>query len=145
MTVYVDTSVLVAAFVRIHPHYGPASDLVAAVKRRSIKASISTHALAEFYSVLTRTPFQPRIHPADAGRIIDDDVLSCFGLIPLSAADYKAAVRHCAMRGLAGGVVFDALHLFAAQKAKCSRIYTFNVKDFRALAAGEFGDKITAP
>ena len=33
-----------------------------------------------------------------------------------------------------GGVVFEALHLHCAQKAACDRIYTFNVKDFRALA-----------
>jgi hypothetical protein len=46
---------------------------------------------------------------------------------------------------LTGGLVFDALHLHSEQKAGCDRIYTFNVKDFRYLAAAELADKIAAP
>ncbi len=38
-----------------------------------VRVCISTHGLAEFYSVLTRAPFTPRIHPTEAGRFLDDD------------------------------------------------------------------------
>ena len=145
MKAYLDTNVLVAASVQEHGHHAPAFDLVKRVKEGAFKGCISTHGLAEFYSVLTRAPFTPRVHPVEAGRFLDDNVLPYFELIALSASDYKAVLRSCAVSGLIGGMVFDALHLHSAQKAGCERVYTFNVKDFRALAPSGLADKIAAP
>lgn len=145
MKVYLDTNVLVAASVQDHPHHVQAFDLVKAVKEGTLHGSISTYGLAEFYSALTRAPFTPRVHPAEAGRFLDDNVLPYFELIALSASDYKAVLRSCTNAGLIGGMVFDALHLHSARKAGCERIYTFNVKDFRALAPFELSGKIAAP
>jgi hypothetical protein len=76
--------------------------------------------LAEFYSVLTRAPFTPRLHPAEAGAFLDDNILPYFELVAFSVSDY--------------GVAFDALHLHGAQKAGYDRVRTFNVKKFRAMA-----------
>ena len=145
MKVYLDTNVLVAASVQEHPHHVPAFDLVKAVKEGALQGSISTHGLTEFYSVLTRAPFTPRVHPAEAGRFLDDNILAYFELIALSASDYKAVLRSCTNAGLIGGMVFDALHIHSARKAGCERVYTFNVKDFRALAPSELAGKIAAP
>ena len=145
MRVYLDTNVLVAASVEQHQHHLQSFDLVKAVKEGTIEGCISTHGLAEFYSVLTRAPFTPRVHPTEAGRFLDDNVLPYFELIALSASDYKAVLRSCASAGLIGGVVFDALHLHSAQKAGCDRIYTFNVKDFRFLAPSDLADRVAAP
>ena len=145
MRVYLDTNVLVAASVQEHQHHLQSFDLVKAVKEGTFEGCISTHGLAEFYSVLTRAPFTPRVHPAEAGRFLNDNILPYFELIALSAEDYKAVLRSCASAGLIGGVVFDALHVHSAQKAGCDRIYTFNVKDFRFLAPADLVDKITAP
>jgi predicted nucleic acid-binding protein len=142
---YLDTNVLVAASVPDHPHHVPAFDLVEAVKEGALQGCISTHGLAEFYSVLTRAPFTPRVHPAEAGRFLDDNILPYFELIALSADDYRAVLSSCARLGLIGGVVYDALHLRSAEKAACDRVYTFNVKDFRALAAAGLTGKISAP
>jgi predicted nucleic acid-binding protein len=143
--VYLDTNILVAASVREHPHHAQSFDLVRAVKEGALRGCISTHGLAEFYSVLTRAPFTPRVHPTEAGRFLDDNILPYFELVALSANDYKAVIRSCASAGLIGGVVFDALHLHCAQKAGCDRVYTLNVKDFRALAADDLSAKIGAP
>ena len=63
----------------------------------------------------------------------------------LLAYDYKTVRRSCAAAGLIGGVVYDALHLYAAEKANCDRIYTFNIRDFRALASPKLTGKISAP
>ena len=145
MRVYLDTNVLVAASVQEHQHHLQSFDLVKAVKEGTFEGCISTHGLAEFYSVLTRAPCTPRVHPAEAGRFLNDNILPYFELIALSAEDYKAVLRSCASAGLIGGVVFDALHVHSAQKAGCDRIYTFNVKDFRFLAPADLVDKITAP
>jgi predicted nucleic acid-binding protein len=141
---YLDTNVLVAASVQEHQHHLQAFELLKAVREGALKGCISTHGLAEFYSVLTRAPFVPRVHPVEAGRFLDDNVLPYFELSSPSAADYKNVLRSCAASGVIGGRVFDALHLFCAQKAGCDRIYTFNVRDFRTLAPDLTG-KISAP
>ena len=145
MKIYLDTNVLVAASIQEHQHHLQSFDLVKAVKEGAYEGCISTHGLAEFYSVLTRAPFTPRVHPAEVGRILDDNILPYFELISLSAGDYKAVLRSSTNAGLIGGVVFDALHLHSAQKAGCDRIYTFNVKDFRSLATADLADKVAAP
>lgn len=145
MKAYLDTNVLVAASVQSHGHHLQSFDLVKAVKDKAVHGCISTHGLAEFYSVITRAPFTPRVHPAEAGRFLNDNILPYFELIALSAQDYKAVLRSCTDAGLIGGLFFDALHLHSAQKANCDRIYTFNVKDFRSLASAEFAGKIAAP
>jgi predicted nucleic acid-binding protein len=143
--VYLDTNVLVAASVQEHQHHVQSFDLVKAVKEGALQGFIGTHGLAEFYSGLTRAPFIPRVHPAEAGRLLDDNILPYFELIALTADDYKAILRSCANAGLIGGVVFDVLHLHSARKAECDRIYTFNVKDFRVLAPVDLAGKIAAP
>jgi predicted nucleic acid-binding protein len=142
---YLDTNVLVAASVQEHQHHVQAFDLVKAVREKALQGCIGTHGLAEFYSVLTRAPFTPRVHPTEAGRFLDDNVLPYFELVALSANDYKAVLRSCAAAGVIGGAVFDALHLHSAQKAGCDRVYTFNVKDFRALAPSGIAERIAAP
>jgi predicted nucleic acid-binding protein len=141
---YLDTNVLVAASVQEHQHHTQAFDLVRAVKEGALQGCISTHGLAEFYSVLTRAPFTPRVHPAEAGRFLDDNVLPYFELLALSVDDYKAVLRSCTLAGLIGGVIFDVLHIYSAQKAGCDRIYAFNVRDFRMLAP-DLSDKIVSP
>jgi predicted nucleic acid-binding protein len=142
---YLDTNVLVAASVQEHPHHEQSFDLLKAVKERTLQGCIGTHGLAEFYSVLTRAPFTPRVHPAEAGRFLDDNILPYFEIVALSADDYRAVLHSCSNASLIGGVVFDALHLYSAQKAGCDRVYTFNLKDFRALAPPELEGRIVAP
>jgi predicted nucleic acid-binding protein len=142
---YLDTNVLVAAFVENHQHHVPAFDLVKAVKEEALQGCISTHGLAEFYSVITRAPFTPRVHPAEAGRFLDENILPYLDLLAISVADYKAVLKSCSAAGLIGGVVYDVLHLHTAEKAGCDRVYTFNVKDFRTLASSAMVGKIAAP
>jgi predicted nucleic acid-binding protein len=143
--VYLDTNVLVAAAVQEHQHHIQAFSLAKRIRDGAIEGFISTHGLAEFYSVLTRAPFTPRVHPAEAGRLIEDNILPYFNLIALSASDYKTVFRSCAASGLSGGMIFDALHLHSAQKAECDRVYTFDVKDFRILAPPGIVDRVVSP
>ena len=63
----------------------------------------------------------------------------------LTSDEYQEVVRNCAINGWVGGRVHDSVHLRCALKAGCDRIYTFNVKDFRALAPAGLADKIAAP
>ena len=145
MKVYVDTNVLVAASVEQHAQHVPAFELLSAIERNAMQGCISTHGLAEFYSVVTRTPFSPRVQPLVANLFLQDNVYPYFEIVALSEADYRTVLGNCANAGMTSGMIFDALHLCAAGKANCDRIYTFNVKHFRALASKELEDKITAP
>jgi len=143
--IYVDTNILVAAAAEEHPHHLQSFELIFQVQNGDFQGFISTHGLAEFYAVLTRTPFIPRMYPADAGRFLDDDILPHFQVVTLSADDYRAVLSRCAATGIASGRIFDALHLHSAAIAGCDRIYTFNVKHFRLLAPEELKHKIVMP
>jgi predicted nucleic acid-binding protein len=142
---YFDTSVLVPAAVTPHPHNAPALAVLEELLRRKHHGFISAHSLTEVYSVLTRTPFRPRLYPGEVWQIIERMILPHMEMVTLTAKEYREVVRNCAVNGWAGGRIHDAVHLRCAQKAGCDRIYTFNVKDFRSLAPAELADRIAAP
>ena len=142
---YFDTSALVPAVVASHPHHALAVARLQALRRDGHEGYTSAHSLAEFYSVLTRAPFKPPLSPAEVWRLIDEVLLPSLHLITLTAKEYAEVTRHCALAGWTGGRIHDAIHLRCAQKAHCDWIYTFNVKDFRALSPPDLLARITAP
>jgi predicted nucleic acid-binding protein len=144
MTLFCDTSVLVAGCVRRHPHFPRARAILASVAAQRDEGFISCHSPAETFSALTSLPVVPRILPVEAEKIIRVNVRAHFQTVPLSVAMYERAVEACARQSLVGGKVYDALLLECARKSKCERIYTFNVDDFRRLAPDLVG-RIVAP
>ena len=144
MKIYIDTNIVVADAVDNHPHNANAASLFREIQVRGWTPVISTHGLAEVYSILTGAPFYPRISPAVAWQIIEENILASFEIEPLIRSDYTKIVRECAISGCIGGRVYDAIHVHAARKAKCERIYTFNVQDFRQIAP-DLVDRIMAP
>ena len=142
---YFDSSVLVSAAVTRHRHNAPALDVLEELLRRKHRGFISAHSLTEIYSVLTRTPFKPPLFPSEAWQIIEQMILPQIELVTLTAKEYREVVQRCAVSGWAGGRIHDAVHVRCAQKAACDRIYTFSVKDFRALAPPALADKVSAP
>ena len=66
MKVFADTSVLVAAMVKAHPHHARAFPWLSKARQHSIELVVATHTLAELYAVLTSLPVQPRIAPGAA-------------------------------------------------------------------------------
>lgn len=144
MNVFCDTSVLVAACVRQHPHYAPARAVLEAIATGAQQGTISAHSLGEFYSALTSLPITPRILPAEADRIIQINVRPHFKLIQVTPAMYVDAIDACVRQSLGGGKVYDALLLACARKADCDRIYTFNIGDFRRIAP-DLADRMASP
>ena len=142
---YFDTWVVVAAAVTRHPRNVPALAVLEELVGRKHRGYISAHSMTEVYSVLTRTPFKPPLYPAEAWQIIEEMILPHMELVTLTPKEYREVVRHCAVNGWVGGKVHDAVHLRCAQKAGCDRVYTFNVKDFRALAPPELADRVAMP
>ncbi|MBI2192638.1 MAG: PIN domain-containing protein [Planctomycetes bacterium] len=127
-----------------HPHYARARAILQSVVDRRDEGVISTHSLAETYSVLTSLPLIPRILPLEAQRLVEMNIQAHFRLVSVSSSMYLSAIDACSRQSLAGGRIYDALLLECAREANCHRIYTFNVDDFRRLAS-DLADRVMAP
>ena len=145
MDIFFDTTVLVAASVQDHPHYNRAWPAFHRVAKKKDKGFISVHSIAEVYATLTRLPVQPRIHSLEARRIVADNIISHFEIIPIGKKDYAEALDAVANGGWIGGKIYDALLLRCATKHRLDRIYTFNLGDFKQLAPPGLHGIICAP
>lgn len=104
----VDTSVAVPLLVVSHSAH---RTVAAWASGRSL--SLSGHALAETYSVLTRLPGDARVAPEDAVVLIDANFVETF----VSSHDVASRVHdELARCGVAGGAVYDALVALAARE-----------------------------
>lgn len=133
MRVFFDTSVLVAALLSRHPWHLRAMNWLKRAKSGEIEFLVSTHSLAETYSILSAFPIRPRIPPTVAWKIIQEGVVSAAQLIFLTPAEYAETLGAVADRGLSGGIVFDALLARAARKAGAERLLTFNKRHFQRV------------
>jgi len=134
LKVYFDTNVLVAALIQGHPHHRPARLALSRVTQGTDQGHISSHGLTELYSVLTRTPFVPRVLPVEAWEVMASEVLPHFVVQEMTGSDYRRVLEQCSRRGWSGGRVFDVLHIEAARKASCERLLTFNFREFDGLS-----------
>jgi predicted nucleic acid-binding protein len=145
MVLFFDTTVLVAASSRAHPHFAQAAEAVGRVVAGKDKGFISQHSLAEMYVALTRMPVVPRIHPLEAARMIHENILRHFQTVPVVQQDYLDALTTVSNAGWPGAKIYDALLLRCAEKCPAQRIYTFNLKDFKQMASSHLQHKICAP
>ena len=145
MDVFFDTSVLIAASERSHPHYGQATPALLRVVSGADKGFISAHSIAELYAALTRLPVQPRIQPVEALQIVNENVLPHFESVSIKRRDYIEALQLVASAGWGGAKIHHALMVGCAAKCDPDRIYTFNLADFRLLAPENLRDKICSP
>ncbi len=106
---------------------------------------MSAHSIAEVYAALTRIPVHPRIHPAEATRIIVENILPYFEVVPIAKRDYLAVLKNMGDGGFGGAKIYDALLLRCAANCEPDWIYTFNLADFRQLASPAAQDRICAP
>ena len=106
--------------------------MVAASAIGEIEVFVSTHTIAELYSVLTRIPRKPRINPELAQQLIVEN-LSSFNKVVLSAEDYQATVSKMVSLNLPGGGIYDGLIAQAALKAGVDVLLTLNPNDFTRL------------
>lgn len=141
MKCYLDTSVLIPALLMQLPEHATAFDLLIKMTAKPHKAVISTHTLAECYSVLTAFPLRPKIHPMEAQQMIEENIIQRCTIAQLTENDYVAAIELVSRKGLTSGAVYDALHWVCSQRMHCDRLYTKNTRHFQMLA-GSKHDKI---
>lgn len=145
MKIFCDTSVLVARSVAAHPHHDRATVALKPIISGKDKGYISTHGAAEFYATLTGLPLNPRIHPRDAQLTLQTSILPHFQMVKLGTEEYLEAIERVSSRGLASGMIYDALHLIAAERAGVEQILTFDVQHFSLVADEQSRPLIRAP
>lgn len=144
MKVLADTSVLVPGMVVQHAFHERAFPWIVKARDSAVELCVSTHSLAELYSILTNLPLSPRISPGMARRLIHDNVETVARIVELTRSDYLRVLARAADLNIVGGTVYDALVARAAQKIKVDKLLTFNVKHFRWVWP-EGGDIIQEP
>ena len=130
MKVLFDTSVLVAGLVEAHPMHSRAFPWLEKATSGDIELVVSNHTLAELYSVLATLPLQPRISPAVAWQLTTGVLEASTAQIELSTADYKDVVSRMVELGLAGGIIYDGLIAWAAEKSGVDQLLTLNEDHF---------------
>jgi predicted nucleic acid-binding protein len=81
---------------------------------------------------------------ADQALLVLDSVEERLEIVSLDAREYRLAIQDAATAGIVGGTIYDALIGWSALKAGATRIYTWDVADFRRLGA-EIANKVRTP
>jgi predicted nucleic acid-binding protein len=128
MSDFADTSILVSSVVPDDADHEACDRLLA-----TGALTIYLHAVAETFSSLTGGRESIRVDPATAATLIEQSILPFVTPVALSLREVMEAVKSAHSRGVRGGAIYDFLHLTAARKAHADRVYTLNVRHFRAF------------
>ncbi|MBN1137182.1 MAG: PIN domain-containing protein [Anaerolineae bacterium] len=144
MRILLDTSVLVAAIVEAHPMHDVALPWLQRARAEADTGLVAAHSVAELCAILTTLPVRPRIAPAIAWQLIQENVLDALEVVALTGEDYASIIKRLSETGIVGGVTYDALILQSAEKGNAERIVTLNEADFQR-AAPQLASRIVSP
>lgn len=128
--IYLDTSVLVAAFVADEPRHKSCASVVSGAQN----AYVVSHGLVECFSVLTGGRLGCRVSASMAASIIEHNIVKRMTVVSLSPRDVLRVLIQAEENGIRGGGIYDALHLAAARKVEADEIYTLNRRHFGVFA-----------
>ena len=144
VTTFLDTSVLLAGLIDFGPQSGPAQSVMHAVAEKTVSApGTAWHCCLELYSVATRLPPEFRLTPADACRLIEEEVFGRLTVHDLPPGDRRSFLRAAAADGSAGGRVYDAHIAEVARAASARVVVTDNRRHF--VAALRHGLRVETP
>lgn len=144
MSVFLDTSVLVAGLIDVGPQSAAAQSLLHAVAAKTISSPATAwHCCLEFYSVATRLPAEYRLTPADAALLLEEEVFGRMEVFDLPARERRAFLKHVSQEGVAGGRIYDSHIADVARAAGASVIVTDNRRHF--VSALRHGIKVETP
>jgi predicted nucleic acid-binding protein len=144
LTVFLDTSVLLAGLIDFGPQSAPAQRILHALVDGSLKsAGTAWHCCLEFYSVATRLPPEYRLRPPEALQLVEEVVLPNATVLDLPSAERLAMLERAAEENVAGGRVYDAHIAEIARAAGAAVIVTDNRRHF--VAALRYGIRVETP
>jgi predicted nucleic acid-binding protein len=104
--------------------------LHAVAEKRVAGPATAWHCCLEFFSVATRMPPEYRITPADAVRLLEEEVFGRMTVHDLPPGDRLGWLRAAGTDGTAGGRIYDAHIAEIARAAGASVIVTDNRRHF---------------
>ena len=144
LTIFLDTSVLLAGLVDFGPQSAPSQSLMHGVAEKTFPAvGTAWHCCLEFYSVSTRLPPEFRLRPSDAARLLQEEILDRMAVHDLPASDRASLIRAAAQDGTAGGRIYDSHIAEVARAARADVVVTDNRRHF--LSALRHGLRIETP
>lgn len=144
VSVFLDTSVLLAGLVDFGPQSAPAQTLLHAVAEKQVTgAGTAWHCCLEFFSVSTRLPPEYRLTPAEAAQLLEDEIFGRMAVHDLPSADRLAMMKAAARDGTAGGRIYDAHIAEVARTAGAAVVVTDNRRHF--IAALRYGMRVETP
>ncbi|HKY21093.1 MAG TPA: PIN domain-containing protein [Vicinamibacterales bacterium] len=144
MTVFLDTSVLLAGLIDFGPQSAPAQSVMHAVaEKRVAPVATAWHCCLEFFSVATRLPAEFRITPEDAVALLADEIFSRVVVKDLPESDRLPMLRAVSRDAVAGGRIYDAHIAEVARAAGASVVITDNRRHF--LSALRHGMRVETP
>jgi len=144
MSVFLDTSVLVAGLVDFGPQSAPAQLLLHAVAEKRVgNAATAWHCCLEFFSVATRLPPEFRLSAADAVTLLQDEVFGRMAVHDLPPADRLPMMIAAARDRITGGRIYDAHIAEVAKAATADVVVTDNRRHF--LSALRHGMRVETP
>jgi predicted nucleic acid-binding protein len=144
VSVFLDTSVLLAGLIEFGPQSTAAHRLLHAVAEKTVApAATAWHCCLEFYSVSTRLPAEYRLSPADATQLIEEEIFGRMIVHDLPSAERLPLLRAASHDAIGGGRIYDAHIAEIARAARASVIVTDNRRHF--LAALRHGIRVETP
>ena len=144
VSVFLDTSVLLAGMVDFGPQSAPAQSVLHAIAEKQISGPATAwHCCLEFFSVATRLPPEFRLTPADAARLLEEEVFARMAVHDLPARDRLPMLAAVARDAVSGGRVYDAHIAEIARAAGAGVVVTDNRRHF--LAALRHGLRVETP
>lgn len=131
MSIFLDTSVLLAGLIDFGPQSAPAQSLLHAVAEGRVGESATAwHCCLEFFSVATRLPPEFRLPPADAVHLLQDEVFGRMKVHDLPVGDRLPMLRAAAQDSITGGRIYDSHIAEVARAAGAAVIVTDNRRHF---------------
>ena len=144
MSVFLDTSVILAGLIDFGPQSAPAQSLLHAVAEKRVQSPATAwHCCLEFYSVATRLPPEFRVSPADAVTLLEEEVFGRMAIHDLPAADRLSMIRSAAHDAIAGGRIYDCHIAEVARAAGARVVVTDNRRHF--LSALRYDLRVETP
>jgi predicted nucleic acid-binding protein len=144
VSVFLDTSVLLAGLIDFGPQSAPAQSLLHAVAEKRVTAPATAwHCCLEFFSVATRLPPEFRIPPSDAAVLLHEEVFSRMGVHDLPDPGRLPMLQAAGRDTISGGRIYDAHIAEIARAVGASVVVTDNRRHF--LSALRYGIRVETP
>ena len=144
MSVFLDTSVILAGLIDFGPQSAPAQSVMHAVSEQRIQSPATAwHCCLEFFSVATRLPPEFRVTPSDACRLLQEEIFSRFSVHDLPSGNRLPMLQAAARDSIAGGRIYDTHIAETARAAASTVVVTDNRRHF--LSALRYGIRVETP